>query len=62
MFDESEERPESPRIRRLKELVAELQLMLDAPEDGPAPEESAEDGGEKPALEIAVMADEKPKF
>lgn len=51
MFDEQEERPDSMRVRKLKEMIAELQLMVDeaAPEaEAPAPELDPSALSEKP--------------
>lgn len=58
MFDETEERPESLRSKKLKELLEELMTIIEAEEpqaEEPAPEMPVE-GEEMPAIE------EKPSF
>lgn len=65
MFDdEMEEKPESLRMKKIKELIDQLQMMTDSASCDDESQESPEmemSEHEKPALEIAVIDDKKPK-
>jgi hypothetical protein len=50
--DELEEKPESLRMRKLKELIEQMSMLMDAPEESAEP---------APAMPEA-MPEEKPSF
>jgi hypothetical protein len=65
MLDEMEEKPDSMRIKKLKELIEELNMLVgmgeaEEPSEMESPEMEAGEHG-KPALDVAIIADKKPK-